>query len=112
MNNASISVFYFSEMVIFRANGLTHEWIQRGGEQGVRTKPPGKSLVIWVSLGNKQLDHLKKLEPLLKNVEPPLESWKLIEKRYQSFLLSDRPGPPSPPPPPTKIPGSAHVTAA
>ena len=28
--------------------------IQRGG-QGVRT-PPGKSQVIWVSIGNKQLD--------------------------------------------------------
>ena len=29
--------------------------IQRGGGQGVRT-PPGKSQVIWVSIGNKQLD--------------------------------------------------------
>ena len=34
--------------------------IQRGG-QGVRT-PPGKSQVIWVSIGNKQLD-------------PPGKSW-------------------------------------
>ena len=39
--------------------------IQRGG-QGVRT-PPGKSQVIWVSIGNKQLDPpWKKLDPLGK----------------------------------------------
>ena len=37
--------------------------------------PPGKSQVIWVSLGNKQLDHpWKKLDPPpLENVGPPLE---------------------------------------
>ena len=38
------------------------------GGQGVRTPPPpGKSLVIWVSIGNKQLDPpppWKKLDPL------------------------------------------------
>ena len=34
-----------------------------GGGQGVRT-PPGKSQVIWVSIGNKQLDpRWKKLDP-------------------------------------------------
>ena len=47
--------------------------IQSGG-QGVQT-PPGKSQVIWVSIGNKQLDPppLEKVGPPLKNVGPPLE---------------------------------------
>ena len=38
-----------------------------GGGQGVRTTP-GKSQVIWVSIGNKQLKvgpHLEKVGPLL-----------------------------------------------
>ena len=48
-----------------------------GGGQGVRT-PPGKSQVIWVSIGDKQLDPpWKKLDPppppTLENVGPPLE---------------------------------------
>ena len=34
------------------------------GGQGVRT-PPGKSQVIWVCIGNKQLD------PLWKKLDPP-----------------------------------------
>ena len=42
--------------------------IQRGG-QGVRT-PPGKSQVIWVSIGNEQLD------PSWKNLDPP---WKMLD---------------------------------
>ena len=43
--------------------------IQRGG-QGVWT-PPGKSLVIWVSIENEQLDHpWKKLDPLSKMLDP------------------------------------------
>ena len=37
-----------------------------GGGQGVRTHP-GKSQVIWVSIGNKQLDpFLEKVGPLLE----------------------------------------------
>ena len=44
--------------------------IQRGGGQGIRT-PPGKSQVIWVSIGNKQLDPLEKVGPPLENVGPP-----------------------------------------
>ena len=40
--------------------------IQRGG-QGVRTPPPGKSQVVWVSIGNKQLDP----PPPLEKVGPP-----------------------------------------
>ena len=46
-----------------------------GGGQGVRTPPPGKSQVIWVSIGNKRLDpHWKQLDPPppLENVGPPL----------------------------------------
>ena len=43
--------------------------IQREG-QGVRT-PPGKSQVIWVSIGNKQLDPpWKNLDPLWKMLDP------------------------------------------
>ena len=45
--------------------------IQRGGGgQGVRT-PPGKPQVIWVSIGNKQL------EPPLEKVGPP--PWKILD---------------------------------
>ena len=48
-----------------------------GGGQGVRTPPPGKSQVIWVPIGNKQLDPppLEKVgpPPPLENVGPPLE---------------------------------------
>ena len=33
--------------------------------------PPGKSQVIWVSIGNKQLE--KVAPPLLENVGPPLK---------------------------------------
>ena len=36
--------------------------------------PPGKSQVIWVSIGNKQLDPpLENVGPPLENVGPPLE---------------------------------------
>ena len=44
------------------------------GGQGVQT-PPGKSQVIWVSIGNKQLDPpWKKLDPPPpENDAPPLE---------------------------------------
>ena len=46
------------------------------GGQGVRT-PHGKSQVIWVTIGNKQLDPPPPLEivgpPLSENVGPPLE---------------------------------------
>ena len=41
--------------------------------------PPGKSQVIWVSIGNKQLDPpppLEKVGPPLENVGPPLEPLK------------------------------------
>ena len=45
-----------------------------GGSGG--PDPSGKSQVIWVSLGYKQLDPLEKVEttpPPLENVGPPLE---------------------------------------
>ena len=46
------------------------------GGQGARP-PPGKSQVIWVSIGNKQLDPPPPLEkvgpPPLENIGPPLE---------------------------------------
>ena len=50
----------------------THGRIQRGG-QGVWT-PPGKSQVVWVSIGNKKLDPPTPLEKVghpLENVGPP-----------------------------------------
>ena len=58
---------------------LNHEAVRaapradpEGGEQGVRT-PSGKSQIIWVSIGNKQLDTpWKKLDPLEK-IGPHLE---------------------------------------
>ena len=43
-----------------------------GGGQGVRT-PPGKSQVIWVSMGNKQLD------PPGKSWTPPPPPWKMLD---------------------------------
>ena len=42
--------------------GIT--WADPEGRQGVRTPPPGKSQVICVSIGKKQLD------PLGKNLTP------------------------------------------
>ena len=53
--------------------------------------PPGKSQVIWGSIGYKQLDPLEKVGPPLENVGPPLEPWKMIV-----------------PDPPDENPGSAH----
>ena len=51
----------------------TQVWIQRGG-QGVRTPPPpGKSQVIWVSIGNKQLDLP------WKKLDPPGKCWPTLE---------------------------------
>ena len=53
-------------------NKLNQVRIQRGG-QGVRTPPPpGKPQVIWVSIGNKQLDP----PPPLEKVGPP---WKMLD---------------------------------
>ena len=49
----------------------------RGGGQGDRTPPPpGKSQVIWVSLGNKQLDPPGISWNPLENVGPPCETLK------------------------------------
>ena len=91
--------------------------------------PPGKSQVIWVSIGNKQLD-----PPPWKSWTPP--PWKMLyplwnlendrflwnwpfdfckiswglkknkkkQKKTPELFLSDWPGPPL-----MKIPGSAHV---
>ena len=64
----------------------------------------GKLQVIWISIGNKQLDTTpllwKKLDPTSENVGPPLEPWKRIV---------DIPDGPKPPPPPLKkIPGPPH----
>ena len=41
------------------------------GGQGIQTPPPGKSQVIWVSIGNKQLD------PPEKSWTPP--PWKMLD---------------------------------
>ena len=58
-------------------SSLNHEAVMaapsadpEGGGQGVRT-PSGKSQIIWVSIGNKQLDtSWKKLDPPGKNWTP------------------------------------------
>ena len=52
-----------------------------GGARG--PEPPGKTQVIWGYIGNKQLDPPRKswivpLPPPGKNVEAPLEPWKII----------------------------------
>ena len=44
--------------------------IQRGGGGGQGVCTPGKSQVIWVSIGNKQLD-----PPPLEKVGPPGKCW-------------------------------------
>ena len=46
--------------------------IQRGGERG-SGPPPGKSQVIWVSIGNKQLDPPSPW----KKLDPPWKCWTL-----------------------------------
>ena len=56
--------------------------IQRGGGGGLDPSP-GKSQVMWVSIGNKPLD-----PTLLKKVGPP--PWKILD-------------PPPPPPPPEYV---------
>ena len=62
-------------------NNKLYAWVQRGADRGVRPPPPGKSQVIWGSIGNKQVDpSLKKLDPppWPGKVEPPPKPWKLI----------------------------------
>ena len=48
------------------------------GGQGVQTLL-GKSQVIWVSIGNMQLDPSCKKLDTLENVGLPLELWKMID---------------------------------
>ena len=69
-----------SKLIIFQIanffhSKILHALIQRGGGggQGART-PPGKTQVIWASIGNKQLDP----PPPGKNVGAPLEPRKII----------------------------------
>ena len=47
--------------------------IQRGGGGARGPYPPGKSQVLWVSIGNKQLDPPP---PPLEKVGPP---WKMLD---------------------------------
>ena len=58
-------------------NQTTEDELSADPERGDRTPPPpGKSQVIWVSIGNKQLDPPPppgKSETPLENVGPPLE---------------------------------------
>ena len=99
--------------------GVSRGGVGRGGGSG----PPGKSQVIWVSIGNKQLDPLEKVGPPPSKMLDPLWdiendrflwnwpfyickiSWGLKKKNVVRAFLSDWPGPPL-----TKIPGSAHDT--
>ena len=57
------------------ASLYTYKCGSRGGDRGSRP-PPGKSQVIWVSIGNKQLE---KVGAPLENVGPPLKPWKMID---------------------------------
>ena len=59
--------------------GIT--WADPEGVGEAGGPDPGKSQVIWVSIGNKQLDppppHPEKVGPQ-ENGPPPLEPWKMI----------------------------------
>ena len=104
--------------------------IQRGGTGGPAPHPlpPGKSQVLWVSIGNKQLDPpppWKMLDPLWNLINDRFLwfwsfdfckiCWGLKEKKFKKkkrkktsdLFLSDWPGPPL-----TKNPRSAHAPAA
>ena len=71
-------------LLILRCHYYVQVRIQRGGGgQGVMTHP-GKSQVIWVSIGKKKNIILKteqnssQAHPFLEKVGPPLEPWKII----------------------------------
>ena len=59
---------------------------RRGGTGGL--DPPGKSQVIWVSIGNKQLDPLEKVGP----PPPPGKCWTPLEPRMliEEHILTQR----------------------
>ena len=96
-----------------------------GGGGGKGPRAPGKTQVIWDSIGNEQSDlPLEKLDPSLAKMLKPL--WNLgkvykplafckisggllkrTKKTLSVIFMTDGPGPP--PYPLTKIPGSAHV---
>ena len=114
-------------------NRFKLKWGSRGGGTG-GLDPPGKSQVLWVFTGNKQLDPPP--PPPGKSWTPPWKmldslwnsgtfkndrflwnwpfdfckiSWGLKKKKEKTsseLFLSDIPGPPL-----TKIPGSAHETS-
>ena len=55
-------------------SGKSQRPIQRGGGMGQGfPDPPGKSQVMWGSIGNKQLD------PSLEKVGPPPPTWKKLD---------------------------------
>ena len=60
--------------------GITWADPERGGGGAGGPDPPGKSQVIWVSVGKKQSDSpVKSWTPTpLENVPPPLEPWQII----------------------------------
>ena len=61
--------------------------IQRGGGGRGSGPPPGKSQVLWVSIGNKQLDPPPPPPPLEK-VGPPLKPRKMIDFFESDHLTS------------------------
>ena len=66
----------------FTRTGANTSADPEGGAGGPDSPHPGKSQVIWVSIGNKQLDPPGKSwtpPPPLENVGPPLEPWKMID---------------------------------
>ena len=69
-DNGRLSLRHKSEDIVMTVKHVTSAYPEGGGGQGVRT-PPGKSQVIWVSIGNKQLD-----PPLWKKLDPP---WKMLD---------------------------------
>ena len=75
---------------LYKENSI---WADPEGGRGSGPPPPVKSQVIWVSIGNKQLNPpppWKKLDPPppLKNDGPPLEPWKIIVFFESNHLTS------------------------
>ena len=118
--DAQILIFFFLFLLSTEPES-TCKCRSRGG-QGVRTPPPlGKSKVIWVSIGNKQLDPpppLEKVAPHPPPPPPPPPPWKILDPsgtlKNDSWLQNNKLRTKKkkktdwPRPPLAKVPGSAH----
>ena len=67
---------HLSVFLLEPGEGDTSADPEGGGAGGPDPPPPGKSQVIWVSIGNKQLDPTPPHPPPLEKVGPP---WKMLD---------------------------------